>query len=472
MREGCGVFGIYGPGEDVARVTYFGLFALQHRGQESAGIAVGNGETIQVHKRMGLVAQAFDETILSSLQGILAIGHTRYSTTGSSSFHNAQPILEYHRGIPFAIAHNGNLVNSLQLRTDLAEMGYRFEGTSDSELIARLISSYGHLDFERAVMEAAKELQGAFSLTIATPTTLIGIRDPYGIRPLSIGKLNTSHWVLASETCAFNPIGAVFVRDVEPGEMVVVDQRGLHIIKWTDDVNPALCLFEFVYFARPDSYLRGVNVHLARRRMGQILAREHPADADIVIPVPDTGIPAAIGYAETSGIPYGEGFIKNRYIHRTFIQPVQRQREMGVRIKLTAIREVLDGKGVVVVEDSIVRGTTTRNIVAMLREAGAKEVHLRISCPPYRFPCFYGIDTASRSELIAAQLDVEEIRRYVGADTLGYLSLEGLVEAVGLPIGQFCRACFDGKYPIPIPENVRLSKDLLEREDLLPIRRK
>ncbi|MCS7223838.1 MAG: amidophosphoribosyltransferase, partial [Armatimonadetes bacterium] len=462
MREACGVFGVYGPREDVARVTYFGLFALQHRGQESAGIAVGDGQKILAHKRMGLVSQAFDEGILSGLKGHIAIGHTRYSTTGTSSLANAQPILDYHRGIPFALAHNGNLVNSLQLRQDLSSIGYRFEGSSDSELIAKLISSYEELDFERAVMAAAKELHGAFSLTIATPTLLIGLRDPYGIRPLSIGKLNASHWVIASETCAFHPIGAVFVRDVQPGEMVIIDQRGLHIVKWADEVKPSLCLFEFVYFARPDSHLNGVNVHIARRRMGQILAREHPADADIVIPVPDTGIPAAIGYAEESGIPYAEGFIKNRYIHRTFIQPIQRQREMGVRIKLTAIREVLEGKRVVVVEDSIVRGTTTRNIVGMLREAGAKEVHLRISSPPYRFPCFYGIDTASRSELIAAQLDVEEIRRYVGADSLGYLSLDGLIKAVGLPFEGFCRACFDGQYPIPIPENVRLSKDLLE----------
>jgi amidophosphoribosyltransferase len=440
LPEECGVFGVYAPGDDVARLTYFGLFALQHRGQESAGIAVADGHTLKVHKRMGLVSQVFDEETLSGLQGHIAIGHTRYSTTGASNLANAQPLLEYHRGMPFALGHNGNLVNALELRRDLERLGFRFEGTSDSEIIAKLIASMDELDFERAVLAAAKRLQGAFSLVLLTPTQLLALRDPYGVRPLVIGKLNGSHWVIASETCALNPVGAVYVRDVEPGELVIVDDKGLHIVRWAEEIKPALCLFEFVYLARPDSHLYGRNVHMARRRMGQILAKEHPADADIVIPVPDTGIPAAIGYAEASGIPYAEGFIKNRYIHRTFIQPSQRQRELGVRIKLTPIREVLEGKRVVVVEDSIVRGTTTRAIVAMLREAGAKEIHMRVSSPPYRFPCFYGIDTCARSELIAAQLDVEEIRRYIGADSLGYLSLEGLLQAVGFETTRFCLA--------------------------------
>ncbi len=469
LPEECGVFGVYAPGDDVARLTYFGLFALQHRGQESAGIAVADGHTLKVHKRMGLVSQVFDEETLSGLQGHIAIGHTRYSTTGASNLANAQPLLEYHRGMPFALGHNGNLVNALELRRDLERLGFRFEGTSDSEIIAKLIASMDELDFERAVLAAAKRLQGAFSLVLLTPTQLLALRDPYGVRPLVIGKLNGSHWVIASETCALNPVGAVYVRDVEPGELVIVDDKGLHIVRWAEEIKPALCLFEFVYLARPDSHLYGRNVHMARRRMGQILAKEHPADADIVIPVPDTGIPAAIGYAEASGIPYAEGFIKNRYIHRTFIQPSQRQRELGVRIKLTPIREVLEGKRVVVVEDSIVRGTTTRAIVAMLREAGAKEIHVRVSSPPYRFPCFYGIDTCARSELIAAQLDVEEIRRYIGADSLGYLSLEGLLQAVGGEAMRFCRACFDGKYPIPIPEHLRLSKRLFETDELLPV---
>ncbi|MFA0758921.1 MAG: hypothetical protein PVTTEEND_001724 [Candidatus Fervidibacter sp.] len=469
LPEECGVFGVYAPGDDVARLTYFGLFALQHRGQESAGIAVADGHTLKVHKRMGLVSQVFDEETLSGLQGHIAIGHTRYSTTGASNLANAQPLLEYHRGMPFALGHNGNLVNALELRRDLERLGFRFEGTSDSEIIAKLIASMDELDFERAVLAAAKRLQGAFSLVLLTPTQLLALRDPYGVRPLVIGKLNGSHWVIASETCALNPVGAVYVRDVEPGELVIVDDKGLHIVRWAEEIKPALCLFEFVYLARPDSHLYGRNVHMARRRMGQILAKEHPADADIVIPVPDTGIPAAIGYAEASGIPYAEGFIKNRYIHRTFIQPSQRQRELGVRIKLTPIREVLEGKRVVVVEDSIVRGTTTRAIVAMLREAGAKEIHMRVSSPPYRFPCFYGIDTCARSELIAAQLDVEEIRRYIGADSLGYLSLEGLLKAVGVETTRFCRACFDGKYPIPIPEHLRLSKHLFETDELLPV---
>ena len=469
LPEECGVFGVYAPGDDVARLTYFGLFALQHRGQESAGIAVADGHTLKVHKRMGLVSQVFDEETLLGLQGHIAIGHTRYSTTGASNLANAQPLLEYHRGMPFALGHNGNLVNALELRRDLERLGFRFEGTSDSEIIAKLIASMDELDFERAVLAAAKRLQGAFSLVLLTPTQLLALRDPYGVRPLVIGKLNGSHWVIASETCALNPVGAVYVRDVEPGELVIVDDKGLHIVQWAEEIKPALCLFEFVYLARPDSHLYGRNVHMARRRMGQILAKEHPAAADIVIPVPDTGIPAAIGYAEASGIPYAEGFIKNRYIHRTFIQPSQRQRELGVRIKLTPIREVLEGKRVVVVEDSIVRGTTTRAIVAMLREAGAKEIHVRVSSPPYRFPCFYGIDTCARSELIAAQLDVEEIRRYIGADSLGYLSLEGLLQAVGFETTRFCRACFDGKYPIPIPEHLRLSKHLFETDELLPV---
>lgn len=469
--EECGVFGVYAPGDEVARITYFGLFALQHRGQESAGIAVADGYTIKVHKRMGLVAQVFDEGVLAELKGRIAIGHTRYSTMGSSVPANAQPFLEHHWGIPFAISHNGNLVNAPELRADLERMGYRFEGTSDSEIIAKLIASFDELDFERAIIAAARRLQGAFSVVILTPDRLFALRDPYGIRPLSIGKLEGSHWVIASETCAFNPIGAVPVRDVEPGELVVVDEKGLHITRWAEP-RPSLCLFEFVYLARPDSYLYGQNVHMVRRRMGRILAREHPADADIVIPIPDTGTPAAIGYAEESGIPYAEGFIKNRYIHRTFIQPSQKQRELGVRIKLTPLREVLGGKRVVVVEDSIVRGTTTRAIVQMLREAGVREVHLRISSPPYRFPCFYGIDTASRNELIAAQLDVEAVGRYVGADSLGYLSLRGLLEAVGLASNRFCRACFDGKYPIAIPEHLKVRKHLFEEdvEERLPIR--
>lgn len=469
LPEECGVFGVYAPGDDVARIAFFGLFALQHRGQESAGIAVADGSTIRVHKRMGLVAQVFDEEILSSLKGHIAIGHTRYSTTGSSNIANAQPFVELHRGVPFSLGHNGNLVNALELRQELERMGFRFEGTSDSEIIAKLIASYDELDFERAVMKAMGRLKGAFSLVILSPDKLFAVRDPYGVRPLVIGKLNGSHWVIASETCALNPVGAVYVRDVEPGEMVIVDDKGLHIVRWTEVVKPSLCIFEFVYLARPDSHLYGQNVHMVRRRMGQILAREHPADADIVIPVPDTGIPAALGYSEESGIPYAEGFIKNRYIHRTFIQPSQRQRELGVRIKLTPIREVLEGKRVVVVEDSIVRGTTTRSIVRMLREAGAKEIHVRISSPPYRFPCFYGIDTAARSELIAAQLDVEEIRRYIGADSLGYLSIEGLFEAVGRPAGWFCSACFDGRYPIPIPHHLRLSKHLFEEEELTEV---
>lgn len=461
----CGIFGVYAPGEDVARITYFGLFALQHRGQESAGITVSNGERLLTYKRMGLVSQIFTEEVLKKLNGYIAIGHNRYSTTGSSIPANAQPIEGKHRNEQFAIGHNGNIVNALELRMELEALGFTFETSCDTEVIARLIESYEELDFELAVMSALSRLRGAFSVVIMTRDKLIAARDPWGVRPISLGMLNSEHYVIASETCAFNVIGAKYVRELQPGEMLIIDEKGLREINYHPKLKQAFCIFEFVYLARPDSYILGRTVHIARRRMGNLLAIEHPANADIVIPVPLSGIPAAIGYAEVSKIPYAEGFVYNRYIQRTFIQPDQRMRELGVRLKITPIRDVLAGKRVVIIEDSIVRGTTIKNIVSVLREVGAKEVHVRVSSPPYRFPCFYGIDTPTRGELIASQLeDVERIREFIGADSLGYLSLGNLIKAVDLPKKCFCTACFDGHYPIPIPKTLKVAKLVFERK--------
>ncbi len=463
VPEQCGVFGIYAPGEDVARITFFGLFALQHRGQESAGITVSNGERLLTYKSMGLAAQIFTEDVLAKLKGYIAIGHNRYSTTGASIEANAQPIEGRHRGRQFALAHNGNIVNACELREELESIGLSFETTSDTEVIVRLIESYEELDFESAVVTALSRLRGAFSLIIMTVDKLLAARDPWGVRPLSLGILNGSHYVMASESCAFNIVGARYVRDLQPGELVVVDENGIKELRYRNEPRQAFCIFEFVYLARPDSCILGRTVHMTRRRMGNLLAQEHPADADIVIPVPLSGVPAAIGFAEVSKIPYAEGFVYNRYIQRTFIQPDQRMREMGVRLKITPIRDVLAGKRVVVVEDSIVRGTTIRNIVSVLREVGAREVHLRVGSPPYRFPCFYGIDTPTRQELIAARVkDIEQIKEFVGADSLGYLSLSNLIKAVDLPKRCFCTACFDGRYPIPIPKSLRLTKFLFE----------
>lgn len=467
-REECGILGIYAPGEDVARLAYFGLFALQHRGQESAGLAVGDGQRVRVHKAMGLVSQVFDEAMLRGLPGYACIGHVRYSTTGSSVLRNAQPIVAETPFGPVAVAHNGNLVNCAALRAALREKGVQFEGTSDSEVIAHLIREYYDGDLQRAVTRAVQCIQGGYSLVILSGNTLMGLRDPHGIRPLCLGRLGDQSVVIASETCALNVMGARFMREIEPGEMIVAGPDGITEVNALPPEGKRLCIFEFIYFARPDSYLYGKSLHLARRRMGHILAQEHPADADVVIPVPDTGTPAAIGFAEASRIPFGEGLIKNRYIGRTFIQPDQRQRDLGIRMKLTPLTETLAGKRVVMVDDSIVRGTTTGHIVRLLREAGAREVHVRISSPPDRFPCHYGIDTGTRSELIAAKLSVEQIREFIGADSLGYLSLRGVIRAIGIPRGAFCRACFDGHYPVPIPQDAPLGKYVLEEsEDLL-----
>jgi amidophosphoribosyltransferase len=463
IAEECGVFGVYGDGDDVSRLVFFGLFALQHRGQESAGIAVSDGRQISVFKDMGLVNRIFDEEVLSGLKGHIGIGHTRYSTTGSSILRNVQPLHCAMGDTTMALAHNGDLINAGDLRDEMVSRGHVFETTSDSEVIAKLIVENYAGSIEDAITATMKRLKGAYALVIMTEDKLIGIRDAYGVRPLCLGKLNGGDYVLASETCALNVIGASYMREVQPGEMLVINREGLTEIQALPIVRHAMCIFEFIYFARPDSMMYNKTLHEARRRMGHELAKEHPSPgAHVVFPIPDTGTPAAIGYAEASRIPYAEGVIKNRYIHRTFIQPDQRMRDMGVRMKLTPLKETLAGRKVVMVEDSIVRGTTTGKIVNMIREAGAVEVHVRIASPPYRFPCFYGIDTAAQNELIAAKLSIEEIKDYIGADSLGYLSLPGLVRAIGLKKDMFCRACLDGKYPIEIPDAAKLQKFVFE----------
>jgi amidophosphoribosyltransferase len=462
-NEECGVFGVYAEGEDVARLTYFGLFGLQHRGQESAGIAVSDGSDIRTFKDMGLVSQVFDEHILAGLQGFVSIGHTRYSTTGSSVLANAQPVVVESRFGTIAIAHNGNLVNTTRLRDELIAAGETLESTSDTEVIAKLIARSNANTIEDAVVDTMERIIGAYSLLILNRDKVIGVRDPFGVRPLVIGRLNGRHFILSSETCALNLVGGKFMREVEPGEMIVVDKSGLREIQAVPMKRHALCVFEFIYFARPDSCMYGRTLHAMRRSMGHVLAEEHPVpNAHLVIPIPDTGTPAAIGFAEASRIPYGEGVIRNRYVQRTFIQPDQRMRELGVRMKFSPLRETLAGKRIVMVEDSIVRGTTTGPTIKMLRDAGAAEVHVRISSPPIRFPCFYGIDMAKQQDLIASQKSVEEIREHINADSLGYLSIQGLVRAIGLKRDKFCLACFDSKYPIDIPDHVMVSKFALE----------
>ena len=467
-RDACGVVGIYAPGEDVARLTYYALYALQHRGQESAGIAIGDGRSLVVYKELGLVAQVFDEIVLKSLQGHLAIGHVRYSTTGSSSWENAQPTYKSSPDGQIALAHNGNLVNSMELKRSLEEaggdptpQGARLPSSSDTDLVAAHIARANRGDMKAAILEVLPKLSGAYSFTIADETRVYGARDPHGFRPLCIGRLAEGGWVLASETCALDLLGARFIRDVEPGEVVTIGPDGLesdHIVK----PRHSACVFEHVYFARPDSNLMGQNVYATRYRMGQRLAEEAPVTAELVMPVPDSGVPAAQGFALTSGIAYGDGFVKNRYVGRTFIQPTQSMRQQGIRMKLNPVREVIAGRRVVVVDDSIVRGNTTRQIVTMLREAGAREVHMRISSPPIRWPCFYGIDMPDQDELIAAQMSVEEVRAHIDADSLGYLSVEGMVQATSIPAENFCTACFTSRYPIEIPTEELRSKHVLE----------
>jgi len=467
LREACGVVGVYAPAREVAPLLYLGLHALQHRGQESAGIATSDGEMLRVYKEMGLVSNVFNERTLAPLEGHLGIGHTRYSTTGSSSWRNAQPVFRDVGIAEFALGHNGNLVNT----GDLAQEAGMLPGTvtSDSDLVAELLAnelvaagprSDGR-ELEHALTRVLPRLEGAFSLVLMDEGHVIGVRDPNGFRPLCLGRLDPG-WVLASETPALDVMGAHFVRELEPGEMVIADATGVRSLHPfdTERVEPRLCLFEFVYFARPDSQLYGRSVHAARVRMGEQLAAQAPVEADMVMGVPESGLPAAEGFARASGIPYGQGLVKNRYIGRTFIAPDQDKRALGVRMKLNPLRDNIAGKRLVVVDDSIVRGTTQKQLVKMVREAGAAEVHLRISSPPYKWPCFYGMDTGTRGELVAADLTVEEIRDYVGADTLAYLDLNRLKEATGAVNAGFCDACLTSEYPVEVPVDLR--KEILE----------
>ncbi|MBT9139723.1 MAG: Amidophosphoribosyltransferase [Dehalococcoidia bacterium] len=448
MREECGVLGIYAPGSNVAQMAYYGLYALQHRGQESAGIAVSDGKTIQGEKGMGLVSEVFQDTgKLTHLPGHISVGHVRYSTTGSSSLVNAQPLLIRYRSGFLAIAHNGNLVNGHELRHSLEEEGSIFQATTDSELIAHLIARSGEQEIVAALQNALPRLRGAFTFVIMTADKLVGLRDPQGIRPLSLGE-TAGGYVLASETCAFDTVGAEFVRDIEPGEMVVIDKKGPRFISYAHSEKKSLCVFEFIYFARPDSNLHGKNVHMVRKRLGRKLAEEQPAAADIVTGVPDSSLSAASGVAEQQGLPYEMGIIKNRYIGRTFIQPSQEIRSLGVRLKLNPVRQIVEGKRVIMVDDSIVRGTTSLKIVEMLRNAGAKEVHVRISSPPVISPCYYGIDTSNSAELIGARMSVSEMAKAIGADSLGFISEAGMLECMDLPPEGFCTACFSGYYPL------------------------
>jgi len=449
-EEECGIFGIFNHPE-AANLTYLGLYALQHRGQEACGIVSSDGRTLHAHKAMGLVADVFgNQEVFKTLPGRSAIGHVRYSTTGSSVIKNTQPIMvEYSRGA-IAVAHNGNIVNSQAIRAELEAYGSIFQTSMDTEIIVHLLATSRTESLIERITTALDQIQGAYSLLFLTESRMVAVRDPHGFRPLCLGRLGESY-VVASETCALDLIEAEFIREVEPGEMIVITSGGMTSLFPWKRVTPTPCIFEFVYFARPDSHIFGKNVYMVRKEMGRQLAREHGVDADVVIAVPDSGVPAAMGYAEESGIRFELGLIRNHYVGRTFIEPQQSIRHFGVKIKLNPVREVLQGKRVIVIDDSIVRGTTSRKIVKMVRNAGAREVHLRISSPPTSYPCFYGIDTPNRKELISASHTVEEIRKYITADSLGYLSHDGLLASVGLPHATFCTACFCGDYPIRFP---------------------
>ena len=475
-EEACGVFGVYAPEEAVATLTYFGLYALQHRGQESAGIASFDGGIVHDHKGMGLVSQVFTDEVLHSIPGQWAVGHTRYSTTGSSHAVNAQPAIVETRLGQLALAHNGNIVNVNELRAELLERNHDLVTTSDSELIAfamaEAVNDGGN--WLESAIAAFKRCEGAFSLVIATPEGLVVARDPHGIRPLVLGYmgptkpqatesgLGAGKFVVASETCGLDIVGATYLRDVAPGEVLWIDGEGVKSQMWAE-AERKLCIFEMIYFARPDSVFHGESLYSYRKRIGAQLAKESPVEVDLVMAVPDSGVPAAIGYSEAAGIPYAEGLIKNRYVGRTFIQPTQAMRETGIRMKLNPMRDVLEGKRVLIVDDSIVRGTTSRKLVQMLYDAGATEVHMRISSPPVTHPCFYGIDTDNQDQLIAATKSVEEIEVQLGADSLAYLSWEGMLEATGAETSTFCSACFTGDYPIDIPSQVKRSKLMLEK---------
>ena len=463
-QDACGVFGVWAPGEEVAKLTFYGLYALQHRGTESAGIATSDGSRILVYKDMGLVSQVFTESDLATLPGDLAIGHCRYSTTGSSTWVNAQPTLRPTKYGTLALAHNGNLTNT----GDLAELVQKLEpsngrergATTDTEIMTALISLQNEKNVEASAMSVLPQLEGAFSLVFMDEHTLYAARDRHGVRPLVLGKLENG-WVVASESAALDIVGAAFVREIEPGEFVAIDATGVRSERWAPP-EPKGCLFEYVYLARPDTTIAGQGIHATRVRIGERLAKEAPVEADLVIPVPESGTPAAIGYAKSSGIAFGMGLVKNSYVGRTFIQPSQTIRQLGIRLKLNPLREIIEGKRIVVVDDSIVRGNTQRAIVRMLREAGAREIHVRISSPPVKWPCFYGIDFATRAELVASGLEVEEIRRSIGADSLGYVSLEGLIESTQVEENKLCGACFTGQYPIRIPADMSEGKMRLE----------
>ena len=462
MHESCGVFGVFAPNEDVARLTFFALFALQHRGQESAGIATTDGKRLQLYARMGLVSQVFSEESLSHLSGHIAIGHNRYSTRGSSQVRNVQPIKVTKGSNTITLAHNGNIVNTENLYKELSDQGYSFHTSTDTEVIANLILSSHEKDWVNKIRYAMRRLQGAYSLVMMTDNTLFAIRDPFGVRPLCLGAINGG-WVIASETCALDHIGASFIREIEPGEIVSITENGIE--SYQEEVGRrALCIFEYIYFARPDSVINGRLLYQARQAMGAGLAEEHPVDADLVMGVPDSATAAGIGYALRSAMPFDEGLIKNRYVGRTFIEPDQRIRDLGVKLKFNPLPQILSGKRVVLIDDSIVRGTTTPQVVKLLKRAGAKEIHMRICAPPIRHPCFFGVDMASRWELIAAQKTIPEIRDFIGADSLGYLSIDGLIKAVALPKDTFCLACFTGDYPIP----VQLDMDKLALETAKP----
>ena len=456
----CGIFGVYGH-PNAAELTYYGLFALQHRGQESAGIVTSDGKQLRVHKGMGLVSQVFNGGILHDLVGHMAVGHTRYSTTGSSHLRNAQPLtVDCARG-QLAIAHNGNLTNASQLREQLEDRGSIFQTTVDSEIILHLMAQPTLDGHENNLISTVRRIEGAFSLVIMTETELIGVRDPHGFRPLALGKLDEG-WVLSSETCALDLIHAKFVRDIEPGEIVIIDKNGLRSIQaFPEHKRRAFCMFEYVYFGRPDSNFKGQNVYKVRVEMGRQMARENPVAADVVVPVPDSGNCAALGYALESGISYEQAFVRNHYIGRSFLQPSQLIRDFNVRVKLNIIPELVHGKRVIIVDDSIVRGTTCKSRVNNLKEAGAKEVHVRVSCPPHMNPCVYGIDFPDRSKLMAANHSIDEMRRYLNADSLAYLSLDGMVKATGQPADSFCMACYDGRYPVPYDPTV--DKEIIER---------
>lgn len=478
LHEECGVFGVFAPGEDVANLTYFGLYALQHRGQESAGIAVSDGEAVHMHKEMGLVSQVFDAENLGDLVGDVAIGHTRYSTTGSPRLPNAQPMHFDHPQVgPIVLAHNGNLVNASQVRSALVEQHVDFESTSDTEVLGRLLIRTPGDTLEEILQKALPQVEGAYCLMFLTRDSLVAARDPLGIRPLCLGRYGDADapggngYVIASESCALDVIGANYITEIEPGEIITVDRDGMRSSCIPHQEKPrAMCSFEFIYFARPDSVMKGRSLYEARRQMGRELARESPVDADIVITLPDSGTPAAIGFADQAGTAFAEGMIKSRYITRTFIQPSQRLRESGIRLKFNPMRHVLEGKRVVLVDDSIVRGTTSKRIVDELRRAGATEVHMRIASPPIMWPCFMGIDIASRNELIAAENDEAQVGRLVGADSLRYLSIGGLRRSMGEPSGAgFCFACFTGDYPVAVPELGEMDKLAMERAPATPL---